>query len=61
MSLELNEAQERRIASQTLQANEKAYQELCRMEVELEDKLETIHGLKLRIMIDIELKLYGKK
>lgn len=59
--IQLNEAQERRIASQTLQANERAYAELCRMEVELENKLETIHGLKLRIMIDIELKIYGKK
>lgn len=59
--IELNEAQEKRISEQSLLANEKAYRTLCGMEVELEDKLETIRGLKLRIMLDIEQKLYGKK
>lgn len=57
----LNEAQEKRIANASLQENERAYRELCRMEVDLEDRLETIHGLKLRIMVEIESKLYGKK
>jgi hypothetical protein len=53
----LTDQQDAKIESQPLNALKKGYVMLCDMEVELENKLKVIQSVKIRIMIEIDIRL----